>query len=505
MEVAGIALASASAARELFVCGRRIYRRIKDEKKLILILREFQMFDLEDRRAQLEIDIALAQRILKSRTVDPEHKDRLERNWKNITNLLGKVDRLIDDMIQNSSWTATRARHEARDKLSDLGGTKVISTAVQEFQSIVLALRELERDPSPSFLSPNDFQSLDIPNRVFNSSRDAFFGKGRLTDSLPGIQNTPQWFLFELKPYKHQDANNKEVVKDNVRILSEKLRQAQEHRGILQLIGFTDDMQNSTFHLIFACRFKGIYPDTLESYLKTNAIKPSLNFRVNLCSQLATAVLQTMTLTLVHKNIRPENILLLPAETTVGAMGGNNPGVFLTGWQYARQVERSVSFFKGETTIQRKIYQHPERQLVEAEKEYSMAHDVYSLGVCMIEILTWESLLPMSEPPSLSESFIASFEFLGLRKDTSGIYTKDADQIKQTLVAMCDRNISIEAGEKIALLIRGFLTCLDDEEDEEDEEEGQYQTPSNDKARREVAVHFVDNALKTLRDIQGAI
>ncbi|KAJ5222827.1 uncharacterized protein N7469_009067 [Penicillium citrinum] len=70
---------------------------------------------------------------------------------------------------------------------------------------------------------------------------------------------------------------------------------------------------------------------------------------------------------------------------------------------------------------------------------------------------------------------------------------------------MCDRSISIEAGEKITLLIRGFLTCLDDEEDEENEEEGQHQTPSNDKALREVAVHFVDNALKTLRDIQGVI
>lgn len=275
--------------------------------------------------------------------------------------------------------------------------------------------------------------------------------------------------------------------------------------GILQLTGFTEDTEKSTFHLIFACRFTGCYPDTLEGYLKINATNPSLNFRVNLCSQLATAVLQTMTLTLVHENIRPENICFLPAESTVGAMSGNTPGVFLTGWQYARQVERSVSFFKGKTTIQQKIYQHPERQLVEAEKEYSMAHDVYSLGVCMIEILTWESLLPVSEPPSLSESFISSFESLGLKKDPTEIYTKDADQIKQTLVAMCDRNISIEAGEKIALLIKGFLTCLDDEEDGEDEEERQYQTPSNDKARREFAVHFVDNALKTLRDVQGAI
>ncbi|PLB37625.1 uncharacterized protein BDW47DRAFT_106542 [Aspergillus candidus] len=95
-------------------------------------------------------------------------------------------------------------------------------------------------------------------------------------------------------------------------------------------------------------------------------------------------------------------------------MGGNTPGVFLTNWKYARHVDPSVTSYRGETTLRQKIDQHPERQQVEAEMEYCMAHDVCSLGVCMIEIITWESLLLAAEHPTVSKSFIAALKFLSL-------------------------------------------------------------------------------------------
>jgi hypothetical protein len=513
MEIAGLALASASAAHELFKCGQRIYTRIKDEKKLILILREFQVFDLEDRQAQLNIAIELAQGVLKSSTIDQEHKDRLQRNWKRIKELLAEIDDLIDAMIRNASWTATRARHDARDRLLDLGGTMDISKAVQEFQSLVLAVRELDKEDSPLELSDSDFQPLDVGNRIYNPAKDAFLGKGRLTDPLPGIPNTTQWFLFESKPYDNQDVQKKEALKKNVRVLAQKLHRAQEHIGILRLIGFRDEVdgKKGAFQLLFAIPIPSQkqYPDSLSQCLQAHPTKPSLNFRISLCNQLAMAVLQTMTLALVHKNIRPENILLLPAEPSAAAAvpGKVAPSVFLTGWQYARQVERGVTNFRGETSIQRKVYQHPERQLVEAEKEYSMAHDLYSLGVCMMEIMTWESLLLPTDPPSMSAAFVTAFKALGLQEDAREPYTMHAEQVQQTLVYMCDQHVPIVTGEKMARLIKDFLTCLEYDEDvkEDDADQTQYQSVPNGNERRQVAVHFVNTALKALRDVQSTI
>lgn len=513
MEIASLALASASAAHELFKCGQRIYKRIKDEQKLVLVLHEFRMFDLEDRQEQLNIVISLAQGVLKSPIVDQEHKDRLERNWKRIKALLSEIDDLIDTMIRNASWTATRARHDARDRLLDLGGTMAVSKAVQEFQSLVFAVRELEKEDSPLELSDMAFQPLDLGHRIYNAGKDACLGKGRLTDPMPGIPNTIQWFLFEMKPYENHDDRKKEVLKQNVRILAQKLHRAQEQMGILRLIGFRDEVngKEGAFQLLFVLPMPSQkqYPDSLSQSLQAHPAKPSLNFRVSLCNQLAMAVLETMTLGLVHKNIRPDNILLLPAELTMTATaipGKAAPSVFLTGWQYARQVERGVTQFRGETSIQRRVYQHPERQLVEAEREYSMAHDLYSLGVCMVEILMWESLLLPTDPPSMSTAFVTAFESLGLHKDSKEPFTMHAEQVQQTLVHMCDQHVPVIAGEKMARLVKGFLTSLDyDEEGEEDADQTQYKNVPNDKERRQVAVHFVNTALKVMRDVQSTI
>lgn len=506
MEIAGLALASASAAHELFKCGQRIYGRIRNEQKLNLVLREFQAFELEDSQHQLSIDISLAQGILKSSTIDQGHKDQLQRKWKRIKVQFLEIDELIDTMIRNSSWKATRARHEARDRLLDLGGTQAVSRAVQGFQMLIIALREHEKDNSPLELSDNDFVPLGTDNRLFSDSKDAFLGKGRLTDALPDVSNTPQWFLFESKPYDSQNTRGKQAVKTNVRILAEKLHLAHGQRGILRLIGFREEEAGTkgACQLIFTGPFKDSYPESLKTYMEGHKSIPTLNFRVNLCNQLATAVLQTMTLTLVHKNIRPENILLIPTKHSPGTGHTVTPDVFLAGWQYARQVERGVTSFQGEITLQRKVYQHPERQLTEAEKVYSMAHDLYSLGVCMIEILTWESLLLPTNPPTMSPSFIAAFKDLGLQEDVSEPFTKYAEEIKQTLVYLCDQKIPIAAGDKIARLVHEFLTCLDEDSEDRDDFETPYQDAPNDENRRRVAVHFVDTALKTLQDVLSA-
>ena len=39
------------------------------------------------------------------------------------------------------------------------------------------------------------------------------------------------------------------------------------------------------------------------------------------------------------------------------------------------------------------IIHHPDRHLEDIEQKYSMYYDIYSLGVCMIEILLWKSLV----------------------------------------------------------------------------------------------------------------
>lgn len=217
-------------------------------------------------------------------------------------------------------------------------------------------------------------------------------------------------------------------------------------------------------------------------------------------------LLQTHTLGLVHKNIRPENILLSQETNSDDnlILAETNPTLYLSGWQYARQVDHGVTNLRNETTVQKRVYQHPERQLPLADKEYSMAHDVYSLGVCMLEILNWDSVLE-ADNASVSEAFKEAFRALG--NDTSGSeqdgYTKFPELIKRTLVYLNNITTPVAAGARISHLVRRFLTCLDEKDDETQDVEEPVVLEGKD--RRRIAIHFVDTALKDIRTIQSAI
>jgi serine/threonine protein kinase len=510
MDIVSLSLSAASAAQQLFDCGLRIYRRVKHEKKINSMIREIQIFEIEDKKAQLVLHIELAQAILRNSGVEQEHKDRLERNWKRITSRLAEMDRLVQQMVVNSSIWETKARHEARDQLIALennkDGNKPLSEILRDFQDVVMVMRVLMNDETPLYLSGNDFSLLDIDHHIPVSGSGTFLGKGRLTSPSPDLPSGVQWYLVESKPYLN---THKEDARENIRTLARKIHRAQPNRGILKLVGFRDEFngQQGAFQLIFTAPFAGEPCSTLSQYLLDHPRKPSLNYRISLCYQLAMAVLQTQTLGLVHKNIRPENMLLSRGTNSYAdtICAEPTPVVYLSGWQYARQVDHGVTNLRNETTLQKKIYQHPERQLPLADKEYSMAHDVYSLGVCMLEILNWESLLEAENNSSVSEAFKEAYRALENGTDSleQDRYTKFPDCIKRTLVYLNDTRTSVAAGTKICRLVRRFLTCLDEKDDDNGDLEGPVVL--EDKDRRRIAMHFVDTALKDIRTIQCAI
>ncbi|KAI3330404.1 hypothetical protein F4824DRAFT_337583 [Ustulina deusta] len=482
MDIAGLALSAFGAAQQLADIGLRIYRRIKDEKKINAMLHELKLFEVEDQKQQLSIHVELAQAVLRSPLVSNEHKERLKRLWKEVTAVLAKIDALIDQMIINSSLLNTIARHQARDQLNSLASRRAVSGALSSFRDCTMALRELMKEDTPLFLSSNDFTPIDLENKIILRP-DAFLCRGRITRPRSGFSTKIQWFLYESKVYPSE---SKEESRENIRILSEKLDRAgaMPDGGIFKFVGFRHSVEghHGAFQLIFSSKFDGRALPTLQSYI-------------------------THTLGLVHKNIRPENIAIIrdTAPVQVGGFQGLPATAYLTGWQYARQVEHGVTNFSNDITVEKRIYQHPDRQLPTAEKEYSMAHDVYSLGVCMLEILAWESILVMNDPPTVSEAFVAAFNTLGFQLDQAsptGPHTKFPGQIKATLIKMNESETPRAAGSRVSRLIDSFLTCLDEAESEgEADGDAVDAVVLNDKDTRRVAMHFVDTALEDLRNL----
>lgn len=122
---------------------------------------------------------------------------------------------------------------------------------------------------------------------------------------------------------------------------------------------------------------------------------PSINTRLEMCRQLATAIFYTHTSGLVHKSIRPESILIFQEEKSpekADPKKDSSGVLFLTGFQLAREdTPNTISSTQGNQNWEYDIYTHPSRH--NPGTRYTMAHDIYSLGVNLLEIALWDSFL----------------------------------------------------------------------------------------------------------------
>jgi hypothetical protein len=176
------------------------------------------------------------------------------------------------------------------------------------------------------------------------------------------------------------------------------------------------DTENKTMGLVFDFQHPAKEPQSLASIYVSDTPEPSLNVRITLYSQLAVAVLQAHTLRLVHKHIRTDNLLIALSRNEDKSI--TEAFLFLAGWQNSRVIDCVTTARLVESTVEKAIYKHPKRRAEDgaATEDYSIGHDIYTLGVCMLELLTWEVLVRPKQgvfsPPVLSSGYQRAFEQL---------------------------------------------------------------------------------------------
>jgi hypothetical protein len=157
--------------------------------------------------------------------------------------------------------------------------------------------------------------------------------------------------------------------------------------GILPVLGYRQPPFNgprgqTVFELVFAVP-DGTVRQSLAHRIVSSP-KPEIVERLKTCLVLAEAVVSVHTLGLVHKSIRPRSTLIVSKATGYSSA---NP-MYLLDWSRIREL-LGASTMLGENDWQKRIYQHPERQGRYVEQVYHPRHDIYSLGVCLLEILLW--------------------------------------------------------------------------------------------------------------------
>ncbi|KAF4629598.1 hypothetical protein G7Y89_g8547 [Cudoniella acicularis] len=143
-------------------------------------------------------------------------------------------------------------------------------------------------------------------------------------------------------------------------------------------------------------------------------VQHPLDFRFRLARRLSEAILRVHAANLVHKNIRTETILvLLPSKPALDEDGQNITGfgdVYLTNWRLLRDVDGPTIQSGGDQWTE-DLYRHPKRQGLQVQERYNMGHDIYSLGVCLLEIGLWDPLIQVRTAdgsPKVSQQFRAA-------------------------------------------------------------------------------------------------
>lgn len=238
--------------------------------------------------------------------------------------------------------------------------------------------------------------------------------------------------------------------KDTVRELTVKLRCADPSTfGLLKCLGAVHYEKNEEFSLIFRMPDSSSEPETLRAKIITQDTAHSLSDRFRLATQLARAVSSIHTFHMVHKNIRPENIILFrDSDSTLGS-------AFLLGFETVRR-EQDDTRLKGDTDLVKNLYRHPQRQGSRIRERYIMQHDIYSLGVCLLEVGLWSSFVEYSNPNSCP-IMSRTYDFRAESPDE----LIHPELFKSRLLALATKELPEKMGTKYARIVESCLTCLD--------------------------------------------
>ena len=106
----------------------------------------------------------------------------------------------------------------------------------------------------------------------------------------------------------------------------------------------------------------------------------------------------------VHKNIRPEVFILL----NDGSLALGTP--FLAGFEAFRKADGRTMRL-GDNLWYRNLYRHSIRQGMQPSEDFVMQHDIYSVGICLLELGVFQPLIqydsngnPFSPLPALGVS-----------------------------------------------------------------------------------------------------
>lgn len=260
-------------------------------------------------------------------------------------------------------------------------------------------------------------------------------------------------------------------------------------RGVMRTSKPGSVHQLLDFKFIFDVPHKLTKPQSLRAVLLSENPYP-LDERLELAKKLTASVLFVHTVQFVHKNIRPETIIIFQNECSeIGAP-------FLSGFEQFR-LEDGATFLSGDDLWHHNLYRHPSRQGMQPEIEYVMQHDIYSLGVVLLEIGLWTSFA--LEDSECDSNLPTPSNIFDITKLDSLYPVSAAVEKKQRLEYLAAYELPPRLGRRYADIVLLCLRCLDPGDGMGDEKSSSAWTDQDGVV---IGVRFIENVLTKMQEIR---
>jgi serine/threonine protein kinase len=257
--------------------------------------------------------------------------------------------------------------------------------------AIYRPMTTMRSNPSKELTTIQELQHAHQINHRPAESRDSiFFPKGYSIQARKHIANTSAQTGYAAQQFVIIDSlhiaqgNDIQVATKDTRDVARILAKVNPNifslltcQGVMKV---SDSSNHITkFEFVFTVPTAFHEPRSLRTFLLATNHDYPLDNRFRLARLLARSVSFLHSSKIVHKNITPETVVLLADSST----GLETP--FLVGFEKFRQAG-SRTYMSGDKFWEKNLYRHPKRQGEYPEEEYKMQHDIYSLGVCLLEI-----------------------------------------------------------------------------------------------------------------------
>ncbi|KAK0723647.1 hypothetical protein B0T21DRAFT_372114 [Apiosordaria backusii] len=303
--------------------------------------------------------------------------------------------------------------------------------------------------------------------------------------------------VYILNQIRCEPAAKYQVIKKDTTDLARKLQHNDPYTfGLLACIGVAIPGTNhgptppTTLTMVFRppAHATGAV-NSLRFVLSHTTPPKTLSLRFDCAKQLARSVSFVHTFGFVHKNIRPESVLVFTSTRT------DLPpqSLFLVGFENFRREDGSTQRL-GDDALERNLYRHSSRQGASSSEDYIMQHDIYSLGVCLLEIGFWKSFIQYH--PHTSQAIPT--EMLPISRLANIHQVRHFLQVhgEEYFLHLARNELPRYMGTRYAEIVETCLTCLDpDNQDFGDEREFQ------DEDGIRVGVRYIEKVLLRLNQL----